>query len=233
MRSFLTLTLAFVTLVAANTEIVNIVAQTNTGVNLNSPYEERWPKFTPDKAEQLLHILPAPYGSDLRSVCEDSKLPCLSETWVALDLDSTSWRSFSKFTLRLSWPASSPADFRIDTYSPNDTMTHLTSKEHRFPLATAEAAPEQVEQPHMTRRLYARIRAVSTGLRRPSSHQDRVDPMQYILLLEPLYLGVLPASVVPYSVVPSAGGPDRCICGCTVCQWIHRTCRDRNTHRTG
>lgn len=49
----------------------------------------------------------------------------------------------------------------------------------------------------MTRRLYARIRAVTTGLRRPSPDQDRIDPIQYILLLEPLYLGVLPASIVP------------------------------------
>lgn len=42
MRSVLTLALAFATFVAANTEMVNIVAQTSLDVHVNVPYKQLW-----------------------------------------------------------------------------------------------------------------------------------------------------------------------------------------------
>ena len=48
-----------------------------------------------------------------------------------------------------------------------------------------------------TRRQYARIRAVDTGVLPSTSSQRDPQPVPFILVLEPLYLGVLPASIVP------------------------------------
>ena len=90
----------------------------------------------------------------------------------------------------------SPADFLIETYSPNDAQTHFLTMDDSLSSSPFEDSDHK-EELHPTRRLYARIRAVSTGLRRPSPNQDRVDPVEFILLLEPLYLGAVPASVVP------------------------------------
>ena len=90
----------------------------------------------------------------------------------------------------------SPADFLIETYSPNDAQTHFPTMDDSLSSSPFEDS-DYKEELHSTRRLYARIRAVSTGLRRPSPNQDRVDPVEFILLLEPLYLGAVPASVVP------------------------------------
>ncbi|TFY77851.1 hypothetical protein EWM64_g6160 [Hericium alpestre] len=47
-----------------------------------------------------------------------------------------------------------------------------------------------------TRRQYARIRLVDTGVRAPAAH-TAAPPVPFVLLLEPLYFGVLPASTAP------------------------------------
>ena len=54
-----------------------------------------------------MKVPPAPLGSILEDVCE-GYLPgsCPHEDWLVLDLDDVAWGKFSKFTVRISWPAS-------------------------------------------------------------------------------------------------------------------------------
>ena len=51
----------------------------------------------------------------------------------------------------------------------------------------------------LSRRTYARIRVISSGVLTPShAHRHRtLDPVSFMIAVEPLYFGVLPASVVP------------------------------------
>ena len=56
--------------------------------------------------------------------------------------------------------------------------------------------------PPPTRRTYARIRVVDTGVLTPASPAGdnttiTAEPVSFIVTLEPLYFGVLPGSVVP------------------------------------
>ena len=45
--------------------------------------------------------------------------------------------------------------------------------------------------------MYARIRLVDTGVRPPSETSVETKPTPFNIILEPLYLGVLPASMLP------------------------------------
>ena len=49
--------------------------------------------------------------------------------------------------------------------------------------------------------MYARVRVVDAGVRTPTaddSHEHAtLEPISFIIVLEPLYFGVLPASVLP------------------------------------
>lgn len=84
-----------------------------------------------------------------------------------------------------------PADFDIQVFDPEELSAHFGAK-HKTRLTTK------------TRKKYARIRAVDTGVLTPTlnSHTSGKNPVQaplvpFILLLEPLYFGVLPSTVVP------------------------------------
>ncbi|KAJ3552640.1 hypothetical protein NM688_g4048 [Phlebia brevispora] len=148
-----------------------------------------WNTLNPGNPEYIYKIQPASLNTRLDHVCEPlAELPCIHEIWAVLDLDNEEWRAFSKFTLRISWPANYPADFSIQTFSPaelrqqlgrgDDTVTYLNG--HR-----------------KTRSRYARIRAVDTGVRNPLSQSTPQTDVPFALRLEPLYLGVIPASVMP------------------------------------
>lgn len=59
------------------------------------------------------NVDPALLDTPLQQVCESETaitpanlFSCPHERWLALDLDDESWMTYSKFTLRLSWPAS-------------------------------------------------------------------------------------------------------------------------------
>jgi len=59
------------------------------------------------------NVDPALLDTPLQQVCESetaitpaNPFSCPHELWLALDLDDESWMAYSKFTLRLSWPAS-------------------------------------------------------------------------------------------------------------------------------
>lgn len=64
-------------------------------------------------------------------------------------------------------------------------------------------ASYDIDNSTTTRRQYARIRLVDTGVRTPSLHPSHSATtsfpaaVPFVVTLEPLYLGVLPASVVP------------------------------------
>ena len=81
------------------------------GVDLEAPEHSRvisqWPIFTANASELSFKVTPAPLDTALQSICEEPPVTnsCAHQLWITLDLDDPRWRSFSKFTLRLSWPA--------------------------------------------------------------------------------------------------------------------------------
>ena len=180
----------------------------------------------PDNNEHEWILPPAAFGTPLKQVCNSEGSghgtqqlghSCLHEWWVALEL-TQNWSSFSKFTLRLSWPASVracqssieisiirwllqfPVDFDIQIYESDALSAHFGHIEQRPPNSSTVETP--------ARREYARIRLVDTGVFTPtwkslsqnSGHapsRSSPRPVPFILILEPLYFGVLPPSVVP------------------------------------
>lgn len=111
-----------VLIASANTEIVNFVAEYAAGVAV--PEALGWcvqftsclsaltafpttrPVLSSAAPEMAWEGLPAPLHTKCEGRCmiwdADSSE---HEKWAVLDLDSSGWASFSKFTLRISWPA--------------------------------------------------------------------------------------------------------------------------------
>lgn len=195
--------------VIANTEIINFLAAEERKVDFSSTTVDSWPILNYKNNQGHWNVDPALLDTPLQQVCESktgidpaNPFPCLHELWVALDLDDESWMSYSKFTLRLSWPASSPADFLLEIYSPQAILTRLS----RLPHQSAAIDDASITAPHLsrtglstTRLKYARIRVVDTGVRTPTPDlpESAAQAIPFILILEQLYLGVLPASLLP------------------------------------
>jgi len=180
--------------VVANTEIVNFVPSEAQVASV--PFVEQWPVFNHTHNERQWSITPAPVGTPLRQVCENDspkKIPCPHEWWIVLDLTQGDWDSYSKFTLRLSWPASFPSEFSIQIYDPKSLATHFSS---------AQSSDTSIA---MTRTKYARVRVVDIGIRTPTAEYKALllqgsikpTPVPFILILEPLYFGILPATLLP------------------------------------
>ncbi|KAF7302991.1 hypothetical protein MKEN_01262000 [Mycena kentingensis (nom. inval.)] len=193
-------------LALANTEIVNFAASTAPFADpaVLRIHDFGWlrPRTTTNWS-----ISPAPLGTPL----PDVKAP--HERWFVLDLPA---RGSKMWTLRLSYAASSPADYAIAIFSPLDAFAALGVP----PPRTKASTP-----PTSTRRKYARIRAVHAGVRTPpfsyppgswaewfyswyfprfyfhNTHPGVVaeedGEMWFVLTLEPLLFGVLPASLAP------------------------------------
>ncbi|KAI0066652.1 hypothetical protein BV25DRAFT_1820692 [Artomyces pyxidatus] len=188
----------------ANTEIVNFEVSFNE--DLFFPHTSNWTVFKPGAHEQPWTLLPAPLHTLLDAVCEkdvatERVLNCSHELWLVLDLDDANWRTYSKFTLRISWPASSPVDFSIRLYTPSDYQTYLTGQ----PSRRTDPSHSSASSVPQTRRRYVRVRAVDTGVRTPSHASDNTssstaDQVSFIVIAEPLYFGVFPASVSPVLV---------------------------------
>ncbi|KAF5385150.1 hypothetical protein D9615_001084 [Tricholomella constricta] len=212
--------LCFALRVVANTEIVNIrVTETH---DVEIPFTKDWSVETSHTAYKLdasrrptlnhTHndrqwtVLPAPYGTPLKQACEEQtpstldsrRHPCPHELWVLLDL-TRDWSTHSSFTLRLSWPAPYPADFSIQIYDSEALLSRFGVKPEQ-PRHTSSAL-------HAGQRYrFAHIRLVDTGVLTPTpkSYTDATKPAEaepipvpFILVLEPLYFGVLPPSVLP------------------------------------
>jgi len=196
--------------VIANTEIINFLAAEESNVDFSSTTVDSWPVLNYKNNQGYWNVDPPLLDTPLQQVCESepgidpaNPFSCLHELWVALDLDDENWMSYSKFTLRLSWPASSPADFLLEIHSPQAILTRLS----RLPQQSA-IDDASITTPHLsrtglstTRLKYARIRVVDTGIRTPTRTPDlpvsAARPISFILVLEQLYLGVIPASLVP------------------------------------
>jgi len=89
-----------------------------------------------------------------------------------------------------------PTDFHVQLYEPDTLRAWLSN--------AVSDEPSTVSQPSLfripSRRKYARIRLIDTGVLTPT--RDMLPPrtaeaVPFNLILEPLYLGVLPASVLP------------------------------------
>lgn len=194
--------------VIANTEIINFLAAEERYVDFSSTTVDSWPILNYKNNQGHWNVDPAVLDTPLQQVCEsetgtDSAHPfsCLHELWVALDLDDEKWMSYSKFTLRLSWPASSPADFLLEIYSPQAISTRLSRLPHQSAIDDASITTPHLSRTGLstTRFKYARIRVVDTGVRTPTPNLpvSAARPIPFVLVLEQLYFGVLPASLLP------------------------------------
>ncbi|KAF9260847.1 hypothetical protein L218DRAFT_906524 [Marasmius fiardii PR-910] len=169
-------------LTLANTEIVNFEA-------LDSGYAEipqaiGWTILHPQQNERTLSILSVPLKKSQDPQATEG-IPRHNEIWLRLALDEEEWKSFSKFTLRVSWPANYPTDFSIDILSPEAVALHFSSA-------------QVLSNTTLTTRVkYVRITAVHTGVIVPALSHIQPKPVPFVVILESLYFGVLPASVVP------------------------------------
>ncbi|KAG2022538.1 hypothetical protein CC2G_000279 [Coprinopsis cinerea AmutBmut pab1-1] len=188
----------------ANTEIVNFAASPVQDPQLH--FQHEWPILSPEYASLLWDLDSNPTSSKSnvnQEPCQsvfhwtptEHPSDCLKELWVALDLDSPEWAKYSKFTLRLSWPASHPVDAYLKIYDPSD-LAELPRPGP--PRRSRHRAP-----PTETRSKYARVQLISTAVWNPEllrSNQTIVSDLTtvpIILTLEPLLFGVLPESIVP------------------------------------
>ncbi|KAJ3008621.1 hypothetical protein NUW54_g3084 [Trametes sanguinea] len=201
--------------VMANTEIVNFDASPVRNVEL--PEVLDWFLVGPSNSQLMLRVQPAPVDTSITTLCEPvagqtTIGKCGHEAWLRLDLDATPWSSYSKFTLRISWPAMYPADFYIDLHSPASLASLLHAADQDNNERESSATPP-------TRRKFARIRMIHAGVFTPSSSNRTIEAVPFIVTVEPLYLGVLPASLVPtVLVLLSVVG----VAGFIVYPWISR-----------
>ncbi|KAI9066535.1 hypothetical protein FKP32DRAFT_1589605 [Trametes sanguinea] len=181
--------------VLANTEIVNFDASPVPNVQL--PETLDWPLIEPSNSQLMLRVQPAPVDTPIATLCEpvtgQTMGECGHEAWLRLDLDTIPWSSYPKFTLRISWPAMYPADFHIDLHSP-ESLANLLHGADQNNNERSSATP-------LTRRKFARIRVIHAGVFTPSSSNRTIEAVPFIVTVEPLYLGVLPASLVPTVLV--------------------------------
>ncbi|KAI0319490.1 hypothetical protein OF83DRAFT_1054909 [Amylostereum chailletii] len=160
---------------------------------------------------------PASLDTPLDRVCESNvSTPCPHELWTVLDLEYISWTRYDRFTLRLSWPASSPADFSITFYTPFELAALFS---HSSTLSSS---------PLKTCQRYARIRVAHTGVRPPAQRDVKNPPVPFVLILDPLYLGVMPASVAPVLALLSLLIPIAWTVSCRVADGLEGTREKRS-----
>ncbi|KAI9459653.1 hypothetical protein BJY52DRAFT_353659 [Lactarius psammicola] len=161
----------------ANTQIINFPAGHSVPV---APLPQNWTTVLHAGTDETFvwDITPAP----LHTPCKDDDAPgeCPHDLWLALDLDRDgAWTHYDRFTLRVSWPASHPATVSIS-------------------LHPAPPPPPSASAPVRTARLHlARVRLTEEGVRVPMLTHATGMPVPLVVRLEPLVLGVLPASVLP------------------------------------
>ncbi|KAK7063826.1 hypothetical protein R3P38DRAFT_3416349 [Favolaschia claudopus] len=233
------LSLALLPLTQANTEILNFAATPRA--DARRLHEQAWPPTLPlsTTSHHTIHKR-APYGTPLDAVCAATKPPpeslntnggsCPHELWFLLDFDLPSQRysnwHLDRWTLRISWPASTPTHFTLDVLDPLDAAAALN-----IPFQVeVEATEKKIETQTKTKRKYARIRAVDAGVRTPgprwrpdfwylleklwtscldqgarskeNAHQDQdgedEEKVEFVITLERLWLGAVPETVMPF-----------------------------------
>lgn len=112
--SALFLTLLLPTFSFANTEIRNLEATYNQAFILPESITNLIQgSLHAEENELRFNVYPARLLTPLTEVCEPESIElssivadgCPSEVWVKLELDSEAWRQYSRFTIRISWPA--------------------------------------------------------------------------------------------------------------------------------
>ncbi|KAH9046961.1 hypothetical protein EDB83DRAFT_2523228 [Lactarius deliciosus] len=159
----------------ANTQIINFPAGNPVPV---APLPQNWTVLHAGTDEIFVRdITPAPSHAP----CKDDGAPgeCPHDLWFALDLDNGgAWTRHDRFTLRVSWPASHPAAVALSL--------------HPAPPPPPSASPVRTARLHL-----ARLRLTEEGVRVPVLSTAQHQPVPLVVRLEPLMLGVLPASVLP------------------------------------
>jgi len=97
-----------------------------------------------------------------------------------------------------------PRIFLVELYSPQAIFARLSKhQDHSEIEADASITKPRLSRNSTTTRLrYARIRVADAGVLTPTpdhppSATRAVEPIPFVLVLEPLYLGILPASLLP------------------------------------
>ncbi|KAH8825553.1 hypothetical protein DL96DRAFT_1609251 [Flagelloscypha sp. PMI_526] len=168
----------FSRLVLANTEIRNFRATAAVNVPVLQALDLL--TITPANGSHVrLDGAAAALGKDVSSVCSlVTSTGCEHQIVVRLLLPDAE----AAYTLRISWPGSSPADFFMDIIDPASAA----------PFLVADPSPSGPQ----TSTKYAFIRIVDTGIVPFSVNKD-TPPVPFILTLEPLALGILPSSLAP------------------------------------
>ncbi|KAI5897090.1 uncharacterized protein SCHCODRAFT_02533959 [Schizophyllum commune H4-8] len=150
--------------VLANTEIVNFNFKEthNATVPPSKPY---W--LDPTISERVLSIVPLQESGNLNDLDELSVGD--SELWVELRVGSGPWSAYDHFTVRISSPASVPADFYLAVFDTESPRTKLV-----------------------------RVRARHIGVPASYAVATDIERAPFVITMEPLLLGVLPQSVLPF-----------------------------------
>ncbi|KAI0299907.1 hypothetical protein BC826DRAFT_994024 [Russula brevipes] len=160
--------------ILANTEIINFAAGNPVPV---APLPENWTVLHRGANEIIVRDrTPAPLtGAPNDPLCDDDedvhpfkRRPCPHELWLALDLD-----------------ANGDGNSAWDNWKGYDRFTLRSARTARVHLARIRLTQEGIRVPHRARR---------ESLRGEVEEEEGV-PL--VVLLEPLMLGVLPASVLP------------------------------------
>ncbi|KAL1705458.1 hypothetical protein EV121DRAFT_203464 [Schizophyllum commune] len=160
--------LSFLHCVLANTEIVNFSFKEthNATIPMTKPL---W--LDPSVSERVLSIVPLRTSENMNTL--DDLSVGDSELWVELRAESEPWSAYDHFTVRISSPASAPADFYLAIFDP----------------ASAEA-------PRRTK--LARVRARHIGVSASYAAATAPKAAPFVITMEPLLLGILPQSVLPF-----------------------------------
>jgi len=171
---------------------VNFEARSESSV-VSPTITSTWPVISPEEPEHVLSVMPAPLGTNMNDLCSgDWAMSCPHAVWLTLDLNRPSWLDYHKFTLRVSWAAFNPADFYLNVYSSLELHAYL---QRHNPSLVHDHHLEKMSS--TTRRMFARIALIDAGVRTPPTNVTSPDTVPFIVLVEPLYFGVLPKSVVP------------------------------------
>ncbi|KAJ1310704.1 hypothetical protein OPQ81_009229 [Rhizoctonia solani] len=154
---------------------------------------------------RLFSLELAPHQASWSDMC-DTVNNCPYEVFIKLDLEkSHDGRFFAgaekpKYSLRVSFPPSPPAQFKVEVLTPIQAYEILAKRAGSIPAA------QIIQDPPQTRTMYARVRARYAGVAVPQEMYWHIFPplvakpsnhARFHLILDPLLLGFVPKSVVP------------------------------------
>lgn len=149
-------------------------------------------------AAQLI-LEPAAEASDAHCCTEDMPAAPTSKRshslWLSYDMDR---QNFDAYTIRLSWPAS----VRIRYYCAPDSrrLDHHSQHPTEFRIRPYEGCENSAKSgcDDDANLLYVHVTAVTTGVRPYSALSIASEAVPFHILLEPLRLSVVPASLIPF-----------------------------------